>query len=238
MTGVQRPIRRQRLRAETMADINRAASTQLSEVGAPQLSLRGVAAELGMSPAGLYRYVDSRDALLTSLIAECFDALADAIEQDRDAVSSDDPAKRALAAMLAFRGWAQSFPREFELLYGTPIPGYQAPADGPTSVATRRVGAALLTPFVQAWRSGRLRPPLLDAKTKGDPALASWAAAIQPDLPADVAAALLSVWTRLHGLVIMETFGHLNWLGPDRTQLMTAQLRAMVTELIGPHQRS
>ncbi len=91
---------------------------------------------------------------------------------------------------------------------------------------------------MQAWRSGRLRPPLLDAKTKRDPALASWTAAIQPDLPADVAAALLSVWTRLHGLVIMETFGHLNWLGPDRTQLMTAQFRAMVRELIAPHQRS
>ncbi len=216
-----------------MADINRAARTQLNEIGAPQLSLRGVAAELGMSPAGLYRYVDSRDALLTNLIAECFDALADAIERDRDAVPSEDAAERALAAMVAFRGWAQSYPREFELLYGTPIPGYQAPADGPTSIATRRVGAALLTPFVQAWRSGRLRPPRpLDAKTKRDPALARWAAAIQPDLPADVAAALLSLWTRLHGLVIMETFGHLNWLGQDRTQLMTAQFRAIVAELI------
>jgi hypothetical protein len=38
--------------------------------------------------------------------------------------------------------------------------------------------------------------------------------------------------------VIMETFGHLNWLGPDRTQLMTAQFRAIVTKLIAPHQRS
>jgi hypothetical protein len=32
--------------------------------------------------------------------------------------------------------------------------------------------------------------------------------------------------------MIMETFGHLNWLGRDRTQLMTAQFRAMVAELI------
>jgi hypothetical protein len=28
------------------------------------------------------------------------------------------------------------------------------------------------------------------------------------------------------------TFGHLNWLGQDRTQLMTAEFRAMVAELI------
>ena len=47
-----------------------------------------------------------------------------------------------------------------------------------------------------------------------------------------MAAALLSLWTRLHGLVIMETFGHLNWLGQDRTQRMTGQFRAMVAELI------
>jgi hypothetical protein len=52
------------------------------------------------------------------------------------------------------------------------------------------------------------------------------------------AAALLGLWSRLRRLVIMETLGHLNWLGPDRTRLLTAQFRAMVTELIAPHQRS
>jgi Tetracyclin repressor-like, C-terminal domain len=81
-------------------------------------------------------------------------------------------------------------------------------------------------------------PPALDAKLNRNPALGSWAAAIQPDLPADVATALLGLWTRLHGLVIMETFGHLNWLGSDRTVLMTAQFRAMMAELIQSHQRS
>jgi hypothetical protein len=52
------------------------------------------------------------------------------------------------------------------------------------------------------------------------------------------AADLLGLWSRLRRLVIMETLGHLSWPGPDRTRLLTAQFRAMVTELIAPHQRS
>ena len=41
------------------------------------LSLRAVARELGMVSSGIYRYVASRDDLLTLLIIEAYDALGD-----------------------------------------------------------------------------------------------------------------------------------------------------------------
>ncbi|MGW2548366.1 TetR family transcriptional regulator, partial [Kitasatospora sp. NPDC001574] len=69
------PTRRERLRAETLDEIKAVALRQLREVGAAQLSLRTVATDLGMSPAGLYRYFDNRDALLTTLITDSFDRL-------------------------------------------------------------------------------------------------------------------------------------------------------------------
>ena len=236
------PTRRERVRAETVAQILEAARGQLREVGAAQLSLRAVAGALGMSPAGLYRYYDSREALLTALITDGFTALAEAVDRARDAVDGDHP-DRLLAALLGFRAWAVAHPQEFGLLYGDPIPGYAAPDGGPTSAASRRVGVALLTPLVLAWRAGRLR---VGHDTGGgaagsapdgapdDAAARRWAATLDPGMPPGAAAAVLGAWTRLHGLVILEVFGHLRWLGPDTGPLAEAQLRALVDDLLGP----
>ncbi|MEU5397884.1 TetR/AcrR family transcriptional regulator [Streptomyces sp. NPDC005963] len=222
------PTRRDRLRAETLDDIKTASLRQLREVGAAQLSLRAVATELGMSPAGLYRYFDSRDALLTALIADAFDRLADAVEQARDADPAADVADRLLAVLMAYRRWAVEHPQEFGLVYGTPVPGYSAPPDGPTSVATRRVGGAFAPLFVEAWRQGRLHPC---AEVTPDPALARYAAELHPDLPPAVAAAVFGAWTRLHGLVIFEAFGHLRWLGQDTVPLAEQQLRLLLVDI-------
>lgn len=229
------PTRRERIRAETLVQIKAAAREQLREVGTAQLSLRGVAGALGMSPAGIYRYYDSREALLTALIADGFDTLADAVERGRDAEPGADVADRLFAALSAYRAWAVAHPQEFGLLYGDPVPGYAAPDDGPTSVATRRVGHALLPPLVDAWRSGRLRTPA--APGHPDVALQRWAAFLDPELPAEAAAVVLGGWTRLHGLVVLEVFGHLRWLEADTGPLAEAQLRALVAEVVAPPAR-
>lgn len=222
------PTRRERLRATTLTEIRDAARRQLREVGAAQLSLRGVAADLGMSPAGLYRYFANRDALLTALIADAFGALADAVEQARDADPDADVADRLLAAMRAYRRRALDQPHEFGLAFGNPIPGYAAPQDGPTTAATRRIGAAFAPLFVEAWRQGRLRVPD-EPPSRAAP---RYAAALQPDLPVEAAATALAAWTRLHGLVSLEAFGHLDWLSGDTTELAEDQLRRLLTEVI------
>ncbi len=206
----------------------------MRETGAAQLSLRAVAGALGMSPAGLYRYFDSREALLTALIADGFQALAEAVERSRDRAAGADIAERLLAAMSGFRGWAIGHPHEFGLLYGDPIPGFAAPENGPTSVASRRVGAALLPPLLAAWRAGRLRTSVPAPDAEPDAASRRWASTLDPQLPGPAAAAMLGGWARLHGLVILEVFGHLNWLAADTGPLAAAQLRALVDDLVEP----
>lgn len=226
------PTRRERVRAETAGEILDAARAQLRESGAAQLSLRAVAGALGMSPAGLYRYYDSREGLLTALITDGFTELAAAVDRARAAADGQDLRDVLVAAVLAFREWAIAQPHEFGLLYGDPIPGYAAPEGGPTSVASRRVGAALVPPLVEAWRAGRLRVPGIAGKP--DAAARRWASAIDPDLPPEVGAVILGVWTRLHGLVVLEVFGHLRWLGADTGPLARAQLYALVDDVVSP----
>src|SRR5712691_9991244 len=56
---------RERARAEITAEILDAARGYLATDGAPGLSLRAIARDLGMASSALYRYFSSRDELLT-----------------------------------------------------------------------------------------------------------------------------------------------------------------------------
>ena len=73
------------------------------------------------------------------------------------AVTGTSPAARFVAAGRAVRTWAVDNPHQYALLYGSPVPGYEAPQDtiGPASRAT----LALVGIVADAHRDGVLRPP-------------------------------------------------------------------------------
>jgi AcrR family transcriptional regulator len=242
--------RRARLRRETEAELSRAALAEVREHSANELSLRRVARRMGMSPAGLYRYVDSREALLTRLITEAYDDLADHLhaatgEADRSGLDRPEPdpplvagpeadvADRLRAAAVAYRHWAVTHPQEFGLLYGDPIPGYAAPPGGPTVAAMSRVGAGLGRPLVEADAAGRLRPVVREevgpeVVARLEPLRTLAGHHVRPE----VALTLLVAWGRLHGQVSLEVFGHHRWLFPDGcAELFEADVEAMLRDL-------
>lgn len=243
--------RRARARRQTLAELKQAALDEVREHGAVALSLRRVARRMGMSPAGLYRYVESREGLLTWLIADAYDDLADHMlvavgapdaelsDGDRPpprvavvAGASDDVADRVRAVASAYRQWSVEHPNEFGLLFGDPIPGYAAPPEGPTTAAMTRVGAALGRPLVEAWQQGRLRAPVQDPPRELRDRLAPMDKVADVDVPAELAATLLLAWGRLHGQVSLEVFGHHDWLFPDGSAvLFQADLEATLRDL-------
>lgn len=221
--------RRARARRQTLAELKQAALDEVREHGAVALSLRRVARRMGMSPAGLYRYVDSREDLLTWLIADAYDDLADHMLV---ADTSDDVADRVRAVAGAYRQWSVAHPNEFGLLFGDPIPGYAAPPDGPTTAAMTRVGAALGRPLVEAWHQGRLRPLMGDPPADLRERVAPMGKVADVDVPAELAVTLLLAWGRLHGQVSLEVFGHHDWLFPDGSALLfEADVEAILREL-------
>ncbi len=66
---------RARVRAELTQEILAAAHEELAAGGAAGLSLRAVARRLEMVPSALYRYFPNRDALLTALIVDAYEAV-------------------------------------------------------------------------------------------------------------------------------------------------------------------
>ena len=199
---------RERARAEITAEILKAARGYLATDGAPALSLRAIARDLGMASSALYRYFSSRDELLTRLIIDAYDSLGAAAEAREATVERNDLAARLAAVCEAVRAWALAHPNEYALIYGSPVPGYVAPADtvGPAS----RVTVLLLRIVVEAALAGRVP----DADTADeDPRQAAAVAPIRSHLPPGVPAALvqraLLVWTNLFGVVSFELYGQL-----------------------------
>ncbi|WP_163751131.1 TetR/AcrR family transcriptional regulator [Mycolicibacterium helvum] len=131
--------KREEARQRIEAQIIELGRRQLATVGAAGLSVRAIARELGMVSSAVYRYVASRDALLTLLLIDVYSDLADAVGQARTGADSGWRADVATIAH-AMRQWAIDQPADWALLYGTPVPGYRAPAELTTGPGTRVIG--------------------------------------------------------------------------------------------------
>ncbi|MFC6932625.1 TetR/AcrR family transcriptional regulator [Actinomadura yumaensis] len=147
---------RERARAELTSEIKKEARRQLGASGPAGLSLRAVARELGMVSSALYRYFPSRDELLTALIVDAYDALGERTETAAREVPRDGFRARWRAVCEAVRAWAVENPHEYALVYGSPVPGYQAP--DATIGSAARVPAALFGIVRDAWEAGALDP--------------------------------------------------------------------------------
>lgn len=131
--------KRQESRQRIEAQIVELGRRQLATEGVAGLSVRAIARELGMVSSAVYRYVASRDALLTLLLVDAYSELADTVGQAR---AGTDGGWRADVAAIAhaIRGWALAQPAGWALLYGSPVPGYHAPAELTTGPGTRVIG--------------------------------------------------------------------------------------------------
>ena len=114
---------RARARAQMLEQIELEALAQLAAEGAPSLSLRQIARELGLVSSGLYRYFASRDELLTALIVDAYADLAQAVEVADTGLEPHEYRRRWLLRCLALRAWARSEPARYQLIYGSPVPG-------------------------------------------------------------------------------------------------------------------
>lgn len=200
---------RQRARAEITREILDEAARQLAQQGAAALSLRAVARALGMASSAVYRYFPSRDQLLTTLIIEAYDDLGEHAEAADAGAAEGGGTARWLAVGRAVRSWALTNPHRYALLYGSPVPGYQAPRDtvDPASRTTR----VLARIVVDAAAGGQLQPP-----ESPPPPGAAWAVVAEevaarglPGLGPEGVLRALMAWTQLFGMVSFELFGHL-----------------------------
>ena len=84
------------------------------------VSLRAIAAEMGMTAPALYRYVDSHAALQEALSASILDDVLVRVQEAASAWPAQRHGHRLVASLVAFRNWALDRPEEFRLVFGRP----------------------------------------------------------------------------------------------------------------------
>ena len=203
--------RRERIRAATKIEIKEIARRQMSEKGAAALSLRAIAREMGMTSPALYRYFDSRDDLVTALIVDAYNAFTGALEEARDKCAEDDGGGRLTAIAHAYRSWALASPQEYSLIFGSPIPSYEAPLNvtGPTAGRSMMVFLGILQ---AAHLSGQIDFSDVHADFTPDlqTQLLPWIDKLRFDGDPVILYLALSIWGTIHGLVSLEIYGHLD----------------------------
>jgi AcrR family transcriptional regulator len=216
---------RARAREQITSEILDEARRQLAAEGAAALSLRSIARELGMVSSAVYRYVDSRDALITRLLVDAYDSLGEAAERAVGASSDLPDADRWVHAALAIRAWGLGCPHEYMLLYGTPVPGYAAPDD--TVAPGTRVTLALLSIVRDAATAGRLRPPPDQPPVEQPLAdeLARLTRVVELPITEPVAVAVLGAWTQLFGLLGFELSNQTRGVVESHEALFVATVR-------------
>jgi AcrR family transcriptional regulator len=228
-----RPKRNEALgRDEMTGRIKAAARDQMAAYGTAGLSLRGVARELHITAPAIYNYFPRLDDLITALIVDAFSALAEAMRAAEAGATSALAGDRIEAMALAYRGWAVAHPVDFQLIYGNPIPGYVAPAEITAPLALSAF-LGMFRCYMSAYSAGELRVP---PEYAGPPReIEVVLERLQEDsgepVPAEVAALLASSWARIHGLVLLELFEHIQPLVGDPAEFYRYEVRALLQRL-------
>jgi len=197
--------KRQRSRARIEAQIIEVGRRHLLTHGAAALSLRAVARDLGMVSSAVYRYVSSRDELLTLLVVDGYSELADAVDRARAPAPAswrDD----IVTIAHTVRDWAVAHPARWALLYGSPVPGYRAPPERTVAPGTRVVAA-----FFGAVADGIAAGDVAVANNIAAQPLSSDFDRVRAEFGFDgddgVVGKCFLLWTAVVGAISLEVFG-------------------------------
>jgi AcrR family transcriptional regulator len=212
---------RDRYRAQVRAEVKQAALRQLAESGPAGLSVSAIGKELGVSGPALYRYFASRDELVTDLVIDAYHDLADALRAATSIPPRREPHARLEALARGYRSWALAQPHRYRLLFGPPLPGYDAHAQ--QLVTASQAAMNLLLGVLRELSNCTTAPAPQPLASQ----LAAWAQTQAFDVDPAVALHAILIWSRLHGLVSLEIAGNFASMGIDPEQVFEAQLPAL-----------
>jgi hypothetical protein len=160
---------------------------------------------------------------VTALIIDAYNSFGDWQLEARDSAPAEDLAGRMRAIGLAYRRWAHTFPQRYQLIFGTPIPGYVAPMEKVFPSSARSISA--LFSVVESFRAaGKLS---LDSyPTVKDDYITHfemWKTQIGEFPPLSLFVAMI-IWAHVHGIVSLEIQGNLPLFGEKGDALYLHEL--------------
>jgi AcrR family transcriptional regulator len=211
--------------------IKETAWRQIAEFGAPALSLRAIARELKISAPAIYNYFPDRDALVTALIIDAYTSFGDSQLDARDALPEDDLKGRMHAIGMAYRTWALTHPQRYQLIFGTPIPGYEAPLMEVLPSAARSL-SALVSVVEQLRVTGKLTVKSFpEVKEEYRYGFETWKT-YGGDADLLSLSVAMIIWSRVHGIVSLEIAGNLPPFGASGNDLYLYEMDSIARQFI------
>jgi AcrR family transcriptional regulator len=225
-----RPVRKKQI-PNLAEQIKETAWQQIAEFGAPALSLRAIARELKISAPAIYNYFQDRDALVTALIIDAYTSFGDSQLAARDALSENDLRGRMNAIGMAYRTWALTYPQRYQLIFGTPIPGYEAPLMEVLPSGARSL-SALVSVVEQLRVSGKLNVTSFpEVKEEYKPEFEVWKTYGGNVHILSLSVAML-IWSRVHGIVSLEIAGNMPPFGTSGNGLYIYEMDSIAKQFI------
>ena len=221
--------RRERVREQTLREIEQHALAQVAEGGVAALSLNAIAKAMGMSGPAIYRYFGSRDELLAALITDGYRELGESVTTAARATARRAPARRLAAVAEAYLAWAHANPYRYDLLFSVRPATYSDPAEAIEAIQPAMVALLELLGEI----AGEAGAPSPGAKLEGQ--LRRWAAAggdVDAPPPGVLKLGVLA-WSRLHGIASLELAGILGDMGLDAGLLAQAEVDDLVASARG-----
>jgi AcrR family transcriptional regulator len=203
------PSRRKRPRRYHHGDLRRALVDEtlkiIDEEGVSTVTMRALAARLGVSHAAPGYHFGSRDALLAEVAAEGFHAFADAL--DAAARAESDPTARLVAVGLAYVAFALDHTSHLRVMFGRGLP------------------EGFVPPEPLAQEAGRALRVLTDAVSAVVETLAH--------APGPIEELAYASWSLVHGMAMLWIDGPARHAVRDRRALMAMAERAIKRDIEG-----
>jgi AcrR family transcriptional regulator len=231
--GGDPPSRRERARAATIAEIKQTALGLMRDQATADVRFADIARAMGLTAPALYRYFADRDELLTAMIVDAYEELAAALREATADVAPHDLWQRLMATAQAYRRWAGRDPAQFALIFGMPVPGYAAAAEGPTEAAAKSAMANLEVIVLAALERSDAGPlPVVDVDAGLARELETEHGITAAHMSHAAYQAMLLCWASLHGFACLEAYGQFSWLTQEsRDALFTAHVRMAAVAL-------
>jgi len=172
--------------------------------GLEAVTMRQLAAELGVSPMTPYRYFEDKEAILAAVRARAFARHADALEAAYDAAGRD-PISASAAVGQAYVDFAFAHPEAYKLMFDITQPNE---ARYPELVAAGNRSRRTMTRHLEALAAA--------GEIEGDPGLIGH-----------------MFWSALHGPIMLAFSGKLTG-AYDARRIIAASMDALGRGLFGP----
>jgi hypothetical protein len=132
---------------------------------------------------------------------------------------------------MAYRTWALNHPQRYQLIFGTPIPGYEAPMMEVLPTAARSL-SALVSVVEQLRVSGKLNVTSFpEVKEEYKYGFETWKTYGGNADILSLSVAMV-IWSRVHGIVSLEIAGNMPPFGASGNDLYIYELDSISRQFI------